>query len=252
MGVGAWAALIVVSAVAGGLQGATGFGYALLVIAFYLAILDSVAAVQLTIVISLAISLVLVPGLRRQIATRLLGRLLAGSLVGLPIGMSLYLVASLEVMKLVVALFILALAGRLLFARERQDEGAAVEDIRLRPVLDVAVGAVGGVLATALGMPGPPILLYLTAIGAAKEVIRATTLAYLIACYVAALAIQTTIAGIDPMIWSQAAVLLPVAVVGALAGQRLARRLDQASFRRVVLLALLGAALYTLLGLALG
>ena len=246
MGAGAWVALILVSLLAGGLQGATGFGYALLVIAFYLAILDSIVAVQLTIVVSLAISLILVPGIRQWIAGRLLGRLLAGSLLGLPIGMSLYRTADIDVMKFTVAVLILGMAARLLFARAPVGEGLEVEDLRMRPVVDVAVGAVGGVLATALGMPGPPILLYLTAIGARKDVIRATTLAYLILAYVAALAIQAAVVGIGPTVWTQAAVLLPVAVLGAVAGLRVAGRLGQAMFRRVVLWALVTAALYSL------
>ncbi len=252
MGMGAWAALVLVSLAAGALQGATGFGYALLVIAFYLEILDSIAAVQLTIVLSLAISLFLVPGIRRGIAVRLLGRLLAGALLGLPIGMSLYRTADLPLMKFAVALLILGMAARLLFARAPVGEGLEIEDIRLRPVVDVAVGAVGGVLATSLGMPGPPILLYLTAIGAHRDVIRATTLAYLILAYVAALAIQGAVVGIAPEVWTQSAVLLPVAVAGAFIGLRIARHLGQAMFRRLVLWALVVAALYSLREVILG
>ena len=65
-------------------------------------------------------------------------------------------------------------------------------------------------------------------------------------------ALDQAVVGIAPAVWGQTAVLLPVAVAGAFIGLRVADRLSQATFRRVVLWALIAAALYGLADAFLG
>src|ERR1700746_2225785 len=65
----------------------SGFGIALLATPLYLLFLDPARAIQLVIIISTAVSIIVVPGLLQAIAPWLLLRLALGSLVGLPIGL---------------------------------------------------------------------------------------------------------------------------------------------------------------------
>ena len=111
-----WSLLALVTLIAAAAQGATGFGFAILVISFYLAILNSVAAVQLTIAVTLVISIVLVPRLWRQASRGLLGRLVVGTALGFPIGLLGYHYLSLGAVKIAVAVLIIAFAGYLLLS----------------------------------------------------------------------------------------------------------------------------------------
>jgi uncharacterized membrane protein YfcA len=65
----------------------SGFGIAVFATPLFLLFLDPARAIQLVIIISTAVSIVVVPGLLRAIAPWLLLRLALGSLVGLPIGL---------------------------------------------------------------------------------------------------------------------------------------------------------------------
>ena len=82
-----WAGLAGTTFAAALLQAVSGFGFAVLAVPLYLLLLAPAQAVQLTIILSTALSFAVVPGLRRIIAPALLLRLSAGSLAGLPIGL---------------------------------------------------------------------------------------------------------------------------------------------------------------------
>ena len=62
-------------------------GFAVLATPLFLLFVDPPRAIQLVIIITTALSLVVLPGLRRAIAARLLLRLALGSLAGLPLGL---------------------------------------------------------------------------------------------------------------------------------------------------------------------
>src|SRR5215471_6944356 len=65
----------------------SGFGIAVFATPFFLLFLDPAPAIQLVIIISTAVSIVVVRGLLPAIAPWLLLRLALGSLVGLPLGL---------------------------------------------------------------------------------------------------------------------------------------------------------------------
>jgi uncharacterized membrane protein YfcA len=69
------------------LYAVSGFGFAVVAAPLFLLFLDPARAIQLVIIISTALSIVVVPGLLRAIAPWLLLRLALGSLVGLPLGL---------------------------------------------------------------------------------------------------------------------------------------------------------------------
>ena len=239
-----WLLLALVTLVAAGAQGATGFGFAILVISFYLAILNSVAAVQLAIVGSLVISLALAPWLWRGAPRGLLIRLCLGTLAGFPLGLVAYLHASLDSIKIAVACLIIAFSGYLLLVRPRNSGNG--NGARTHPLADLGVGIVSGAMATSLGMPGPAVLLYLQAVGAGKDVTRATTLCLFTFSYVGALALQAGFVGVGPRIWLISAVLAPIAVAGAVGGHKIARWFNEKVFRIAVLVILVAAGSYTL------
>src|SRR5665213_3234564 len=87
MHLAAWAGLAATCFAAALLQATNGFGFAVLAVPFFLLLAPAGEAIPLIIVISLATSLLVMPGLYRSIEPGLLRRLTIGSLIALPLGL---------------------------------------------------------------------------------------------------------------------------------------------------------------------
>lgn len=95
--------LACVTLVAAVVQGALGFGFTLLAVSFFLLIIQSSDAVQVLIVINLAISLALIGKLWRSVDKALWTRLVAGAFLGFPLGLLAFRNADIDQLKVMVA-----------------------------------------------------------------------------------------------------------------------------------------------------
>ena len=238
------ALMALVTLLAATLQSAIGFGFALLVVPPYLLLLESVAAIHLVIIVTLAISLLLLPALLRQVPWPLVRRLALGSLLGFPLGLYAYLQADLQVIKLAVGFIVTALALHLLLQRRRPTPQQGSERSGARPGRDYGVGLLSGAMATCLAMPGPAVMLHLASSGVGRQVIRAAILTLFVFLYGAALGLQAGFAGIARDTWVMAALLVPVAAVGTWIGHVASPHIAERAFRLTVLLVLLLTGLY--------
>jgi len=134
----------------------SGFGIALLATPFFLLFLDPARAIQLVIIISTAVSIIVVPGLLQAIAPWLLLRLALGSLVGLPIGLVAFRHAD--------PILVQAAAGAMIFVfallmgvsrlrSGRPGQGEHWTAFAMSPGLDLAAGAVSGFATRWWGSP---------------------------------------------------------------------------------------------------
>ena len=80
-------------------QTATGFGFGLISVSVLLIALNSSSAIQVAIMLSLLIALILVPSLRSFVDRRLLRLFVIGSGVGIPLGVVIFLVIDLILLK---------------------------------------------------------------------------------------------------------------------------------------------------------
>src|SRR5699024_9448876 len=145
----------------------------------------------------------------------LIKRLLIGSLIGLPIGIIIFLNINTTLLKVSIGIIILALTALLLLNyRMKQHKGK-----------DVVVGGLSGILTTSIGMPGPPLLLYFAGTKMDKETLRGTTLAFYLFIYIVSLTIQVVFAGTDPIVWKSSLYALPLVFIGLIIGQKLFLRL---------------------------
>src|SRR5947208_12223122 len=78
------------SLVAALLQAANGFGFAVLAVPLFLLFVDPGPAVQLVVIVTLALSAVVLPGMHDAIDRPLLVRLGIGAAIGLPLGLVLF------------------------------------------------------------------------------------------------------------------------------------------------------------------
>ncbi|MFD1928316.1 sulfite exporter TauE/SafE family protein [Sporosarcina siberiensis] len=219
------------------LQTSTGFGFSIMATPFLLMIYEPREAIQINIVLSLIISAVLFFKIRQDIDLGIVKRFIIGSIPGLPIGIFLFLMANATRLKLGISIVILVLTF-LLILKYR---------IKKTNRRDYAVGLFSGGLTTAIGMPGPPLLLYFSGTETNKESLRATTLAFYLFIYSASLLTQVFFAGTSKVVWTSSLAALPVLFIGLYIGQRIFAYINQKYFRRITYVILVFTGLYLLL-----
>ncbi|HSJ39235.1 MAG TPA: sulfite exporter TauE/SafE family protein [Planococcus sp. (in: firmicutes)] len=219
------------------LQTSTGFGFSIVATPFLLLLFEVGDAIQINLILSLVISAALFSKIRRDIDVAILKRLVAGSLVGVPAGIIVFLLIDAESLKLTISILILILTGLLMLSfRIRQTAGR-----------DVGFGGLSGSLTTAIGMPGPPLLLYFSGIGTSKEKLRGTTLAFYLVIYSASLLLHLFFAGTSQTVWISSLFALPLVGVGLFFGQLLFSRINQQYFRWLTYAILLFTGVYLLM-----
>src|ERR1700741_1555895 len=124
------------------LYAVSGFGFAVLAAPLFLLFADPAQAIQLVIIVSTALSLVVLPGIWRAIAPGLLLRFVLGSLAGLPLGLFAFRYSDPFVVGGTSGAMILAFAALMAFLRHRR--GGLWAPLAMRPGRDVAAGALSG------------------------------------------------------------------------------------------------------------
>ena len=222
----AWAAGALVIFLASFVMGLTGFGIALVAMAFLPWLMSPVTAIVLLTVYALVFSLAVVVQLRRDLTPRALVDLLMGTVAGTPIGV--WVLASLPVSALnrligLVLVVVVVLELRRVMPRRLVGRAWAL-----------GAGFLSGVLGGAVGTPGPPVIVYATTQGWSPRTMKANTMGFfvvnqgvILAGYWWAGLLTREVAGVAM------AFALP-AVAGVGAGVTLFGRLDPVRFRRVV------------------
>jgi uncharacterized membrane protein YfcA len=227
----------------------SGFGFAVLAAPLFLLFLDPPQAIQLVIIISTALSIVVLRGLLPAVAPWLLLRLALGSLVGLPLGLVAFRYADPTLVRAAAGALILGFAILMAVSRHRSGEPGQRKhwtSFAMSPGLDLAAGAVSGIASALVGQPGPPVLIYLLLAGTEARTVRATLLAFFGLAYAVTLASHAATIGIPVPTWFAAGILIPFAFFGGLAGRPLGDRLGAETFALLAIALLAVAGTYTL------
>jgi len=238
-----WAGLAATTFVAALLYAVSGFGFAVLAAPLFLLFADPAQAIQLVIIVSTALSFVVLPGVWRAIAPGLLLRFVLGSLAGLPLGLFAFRHADPVIVRGMAGATILTFAALMTFLHRRHSGLWA--PLVMRPSRDVAAGAISGFAAALVGMAGPPVLIYLLLGGAPPRTVRATLLSFFSLSYGATLVAHAATIGVSGATWLSAVMLMPLAVIGGFAGRPLGDRLGAEGFARLAIGLLAVAGLYT-------
>ncbi len=224
------------------LQAATGIGFGVIAGPVMLLALNSGAAIQVSALLSLLIAAVLAPGLWRQVDRPILARLLIGTIIGLPIGIAVFVFVSIDVLKLLAGLSVafIALSAAGLTRPRKAPTGRG----HLR---NIGIGVLSGAMSSSLAMPGPVVAGRLSALAIPNEAIRATILVMFLFSYTAAMAVQAGAVGVTGETLLLTASLAPATLIGVGLGHVLVSRIGEAVFRRLILIILLGTAV-SLLG----
>ena len=238
-----WLLLGGITLLAGMVQTATGFGFGLVSVPFFLLVLDSLAAIQISIALVFFNGLLVVPRLWAGARRDLLRRFALGTLIGLPIGLWAWLNADLLSIKTTVAALILALSLRLVWVQLAPTQPRPLPG---RPPWAGSVGVLSGVMSVSLAMPGPAVMIYLGQYRLDREIVRSTLVILFVFSYGCSLAVQATIGQMSSSSWLATAVLVPLSILGGWLGHWMSRFLSPTLFRNLVLFTLLATGCYML------
>ena len=224
--------ILVVVLVATTAQTVAGFGFALVAVPFFAVVLDVRDAVVLVSLLGVLNNAILTRTAWRHVPWEVVGPMLAGAFVGMPIGLVVLLLAPQESLRLAVGAATLAMAA------------ALVAGLRIRRSIaaEVSAGLVSGLLNTSVGMNGPPIVLYLQGREHAPGEFRGAMAVFFFVCNVITLAgfLATGIVSREALtLWAAA---LPAVAIGSLFGHTLVRRVEPTVFRRLVFVLLSASA----------
>ena len=154
-------------------RGYSGFGFSLLAITSLSLMLPPAEIIPPIFMMEVAASLSLLPGIWKDIHWRSLALLGAGCLVGTPVGVWFLASVPAAPMKIVLAAAVLVSVGFLWFGYTRKTMPSAAETI--------ATGGITGLLNGALGIGGPPIVIFFFNSPAGVAIGRASLIAFFIA-----------------------------------------------------------------------
>jgi len=219
-------------------RGLTGFGSSMIGIGALSLLLPPLQVVPAFLALELLTTAHLLPGVWRQVDWRSLRWVLGGCALTTPLGLTLLAGLDAAPMRLLVSACLLAIAALMLSGLARRWTPNQTPG----PRGALVVGGVAGLLNGAVGISGPPAIVFYFATTAAATS-RATLIAFFLGTDLWAL----LLAGAGGLLTHAALPLVVVALPFSLAGIWLGRhiylRLDEAQLRRLVwsLLALLGA-----------
>jgi hypothetical protein len=237
------------AALAGLVQGLSGFAFAMVAMSVWVWGLEPRTAATLAVFGGLVGQLLQVYTVPRRPNLAVLGSYLLGAAAGVPLGLALLPHLDLALFKLVLGAFLVLCCPALLFAHRLPVVRGGGRGA------DALVGLAGGVMGGLGGFSGVLPTLWATLRGYDRDLQRGVIQNFSLATLAAALAVQAASGAVTRALLPQMAVVAVALLVPSLFGTRLYRGLDAAAFRRVVLvllsasgLAMLGSGLAGLFG----
>ena len=211
-------------------RGFSGFGFSLLTITALSLLYPPAAIIPSIFMLELAASANLLPSIWKDIHWKSLAPLTLGCLIATPIGV--WALAHFPPAPMQIALSIFVLIATFLMWR-----GFALKTMP-GPIASTMAGAASGLSNGAFGIGGPPVILFYFASPAGNLAGRASLVAFFLATDVIGLANQSVHGLITWATVIQAAVYLPALLAGVWIGARSFKSVDQAEFRKMVLIIL--------------
>ncbi len=229
-----WILVAGVVLVAAFLQSSTGFGFSQVSVPVMITLFAPRDAVQITLILSLAISLVMLRSTNAEVDSTLLKRWIWSALAGLPVGILLFHFLPVLWIKLVL---VASLGVAMLFLSFRM----RLERTARRDALS---GFLSGALTSSVGLPGPPLLVYTSSVNMEKSTVRSTTLTFHTVVYGFGIISQVVTQGISVSTLVTTAALLAPLLLGIGAGHVIFPLLSQRVFKLLLYGILLCTELY--------
>jgi uncharacterized membrane protein YfcA len=227
-------ALAAIVLFAGFVQGATGFGFGLVVMAVFPLLLSVPFAVPLVGVLGFVLNPVVLWRYRGALERSKLWPLALGGAVGTPIGIAVLRSTDPTLLRTLLGVILCAYALHGLLGRDRGVGARAPGGL-----WGVAAGAAGGMLSGAFNTGGPPAIVYAHLCGWTQQIFKATLQAFFLITTGFQVTLFASLGMITRRHLELDALLLGPMLLGVWIGIRASDRLDRERFRNLVLVALL-------------
>jgi uncharacterized membrane protein YfcA len=226
------AAIVIAVLVAATVQNAAGFGFALMCVPLMAVFVDTHVAVVISTILGMGSSTTQAWLGRRDTDRVVARRMTLAALLGMPLGLLVFVLVDENVLKLIVGACVLVIV--VLLARR-------IDLRHVGPHFDLAAGAVSGVLATSVSTNGPPLVFALQARHVSPAVFRPTINTVFAVSAGVSLVLYLVAGKVTGDVLLGVLVALPALVLGIWAGLVLRPRLDGERFRIAVLVLLAAA-----------
>lgn len=223
------ALLVVGAAIAGFVQGLSGFAFGMVAMSIWVWAIDPKVAVVMSIAGGLSGQIFAAVRLRRGLQWPLLWPFLAGALAGVPLGVVVLPYVDAVVFKFGLGLTLMVCCSAMLFAQyfPRITRGGRIGD--------GLAGLAGGVMGGLGGFTGVVPSLWCTVRGWDKDTARAVLQNFNLAALSVTFATYVGSGLVTREMWPLFAVVIPALLIPSVLGTRLYVGLSDASFRRVIL-----------------
>jgi uncharacterized membrane protein YfcA len=230
----------IVSSVAGFMRGFVGVGSGMLMAPIFAIIFGPIDTVAIIIMMELAVTIQLLPGVKKHIEWRVIIPMGIAAVLFMPLGRWLLININADLMSRVIAWVVLVFV--ILLLRGWKYEG------RKRLGTTIVVGALSGIMIAATSLGNPPVILYLLSSRTDYAVTnRANFTGYFAITLVALFCLMfatNMITGSDVL---HASMLLPLFMLSAWLGSRYFKKSSEKTYRNVALTLLFGVAVYGIL-----
>jgi uncharacterized membrane protein YfcA len=232
-----------VVALAATVQLSAGFGFGLAAIPLLSVVIDPHRAVIVALTLATFTNCYQAWAGRHDADRGVVGRLLLGAALGMPIGLFVFLRTSDRVLGAVIGVAVLVAVVVIARGLDLRHAG---------PGLDVGGGFVSGALTMSAGINGPPLVFVLQARHFDQHRFRGTITTVFAVLDIVSVILFVAAGEFDREVLIAVAVAMPALAVGARAGIALRRHLDARRFRRLVLTLLTVAGISALVAAAAG
>lgn len=219
-------------------RGLAGFGSAMIMIPVLSVFLGPVVAVPILNLVDAVTTLPMLPPATRKCRWREVIPLFIGAALLMPLGVHLLKVVDPTLLRHVMAVLILGMAVVMTFGLRYKGEP--------NRLVSVAVGAVSGVMSGAIGLSGPPIILFWLGGQANAATARANVIAYFGLMTVALIATMIWNGLFTSQVLGLSLILMPVYALGLMLGAQGFRYASEKSFRMVALALISAVAIISL------
>lgn len=231
--------IVLIVVLAGFVQGLVGFGSGLVMVPILVAVIEPRLLIPVVLLQGLIMNWSLTLGTRKHIEIKRVMPILAGGMLGIPIGSAMLLFMPQSYLKIMIGIVVALFGGALLI-------GASLKIKREGP-LSFPLGIASGVLNGSISLSGPPIILFFSNQKVAKENFRANLVFYFFALNVVTTLVFLFTGLITWDVLYLFFILLPAALIGTFIGTKISKRVDQKLFRRIALLLVIGAGVLSLI-----
>jgi uncharacterized protein len=226
-----WAACALIMAFASLVMGLAGFGNALVAMAFLPYFMPPATAIAVLTIYTVVFTMAIFVPVRRHLSPRGVTRLLVGTVLGTPLGVWILVASSPSTVNRIIGAFLVAVVVV-------EWAGGYPERLTGRG-WGLGAGFLAGFTGGAVGMPGPPVVVYSTTQGRSPQTIKANLQVFFFVNQAVILAGLWRAGLLTHDVWRLTASFVLPAAAGTALGILLFKHVDHVSFRRVVFAVLL-------------